>query len=64
MKVGIIGLGYIAKKAYLPVLSEKRRYRDSALYKKYRIIDKPISMNFDETERIVKHIELNEDSTI
>lgn len=106
MKIGIIGLGDIAKKAYLPVLSEKEgieliictRNVDTLnrLSKKYRVqekvqtvdelltkdidaafvstatvahfeiaekllssginiyIDKPISMNFDETERIVK----------
>ncbi|MEQ2525802.1 Gfo/Idh/MocA family oxidoreductase [Robertmurraya yapensis] len=105
MKIGIIGLGDIAKKAYLPVLSEKEgielvlctRNSDTlnSLSKKYRIqekvqsveklieigidaaivstateahfeiaetllrngihtyIDKPISMNFHETERIV-----------
>lgn len=104
MKIGIIGLGDIAKKAYLPVLSEKEnielvlctRNVDTlnGLAKKYRIqekvrtldelitkkidaafistateahyvtaekllksginvyIDKPISMNFHETERI------------
>lgn len=106
MKIGIIGLGDIAKKAYLPVLSEKvgieivlcTRNEETlnSLSKKYRIekkvqtvdelialgvdaaivstateahyetaeklirnginlyIDKPISMNFHETERIVK----------
>jgi virulence factor len=106
MKIGIIGLGDIAKKAYLPVLSEKEgielvlctRNQDTLniLSKKYRIhekvqsveelitkgidaaivstateshfeiaeillrngihtyIDKPISMNFHETETIVK----------
>jgi len=106
MKVGIIGLGDIAKKAYLPVLSEKEeielvlctRNRDvlETLSNKFRIqekvqtveelikkdidaaiisaateahvelaekliinginvyIDKPVSMNFHETERIVK----------
>ncbi|MFL0246108.1 Gfo/Idh/MocA family protein [Candidatus Clostridium stratigraminis] len=106
MKIGIIGLGDIAKKAYLPVLSEKEgidlvlctRNNDTlnSLSKKYRIletvqnvdeliskgidaafvstateahfevaekllmngintyIDKPISMNFDETQKIVK----------
>jgi virulence factor len=106
MKIGIIGLGDIAKKAYLPVLSEKEgidlvlctRNADTliSLSKKYKIqetvqtvdelitkdidaafvstatgahfetaekllksginiyIDKPISMNFHETERIVK----------
>lgn len=105
MKLGIIGLGDIAKKAYLPVLSEKEgielilctRNADTlnSLSKKYRIqekvqsveelieigidaaivstateahfeiaetllrngihtyIDKPISMNFHETEKIV-----------
>lgn len=105
MKVGIIGLGDIAKKAYLPVLSEKEGIEIvlctrnietlEKLSKKYRIsetvstveeliargidaafvsattnahyeiaekllqsgvntyIDKPISMNFDETQRIV-----------
>lgn len=105
MKIGIIGLGDIAKKAYLPVLSEKEgielvlctRNADTlnSLSKKYRIqekvqsveellnigidaaivstateahfeiaetllrngintyIDKPISMNFHETEKIV-----------
>lgn len=105
MKIGIIGLGDIAKKAYLPVLSEKEGIelvlctRNAAtlnsLSKKYRIsekvqtveelltknidaafvctateahyeiaekllksgihtyIDKPISLNFDETKRIV-----------
>ena len=105
MKIGIIGLGDIAKKAYLPVLSEKEgielvlctRNQDTldSLSKKYRIqemvrsveelitigidaaivstateahfeiaetllrngihtyIDKPISMNFDETKTIV-----------
>lgn len=107
MKIGIIGLGDIAKKAYLPVLSEKEgielvlctRNVDTLnhLSNKYRIqekvqsveeliklgidaaivstateahfeiaetllkngihtyIDKPISMNFHETETIVKH---------
>ncbi len=106
MKIGIIGLGDIAKKAYLPVLSEKEgielvlctRNADTLnrLSKKYRVqekvqtvdelltkdidaafvstatvahfeiaekllssginiyIDKPISMNFDEIERLVK----------
>lgn len=106
MKIGIIGLGDIAKKGYLPVLSEKEdielvlctRKVDTLdrLSKKYRIqevvhtvdeliakgidaafvstatnahyevaekllingintyIDKPISMNFHETEKIVK----------
>jgi virulence factor len=106
MKIGIIGLGDIAKKAYLPVLSEKEgidlvlctRNTDTlnSLSKKYRIqeivhtvdelitkgidaafvstateahfevaeklltngintyIDKPISLNFNETEKIVK----------
>ncbi len=106
MKIGIIGLGDIAKKAYLPVLSEKEdielvlctRNVDTLnkLAKKYRIlekvstvdelitmgidaafvstatdahfhiaekllkngintyIDKPISMNFNETAEIVK----------
>jgi virulence factor len=106
MKIGIIGLGDIDKKAYLPVLSEKEdidlvlctRNADTliSLSKKYKIqetvqtvdelitkdidaafvstatgehfetakkllnsginiyIDKPISMNFHETERIVK----------
>lgn len=106
MKIGIIGLGDISKKSYLPVLSEKEgielvlctRNADTLnnLSKKYRIqekvqtveelitmgidaafvstatnahfetaekllesgihiyIDKPISMNFHETERIVK----------
>jgi virulence factor len=106
MKIGIIGLGDIAKKGYLPVLSEKEdielvlctRNADTLdrLSKKYRIqemvhtvdeliakgidaafvstatnahyevaekllrngintyIDKPISMNFHETEKIVK----------
>lgn len=106
MKIGIIGLGDIAKKAYLPVLSEKEgidlvlctRNNDTlnSLAKKYRIqetvhnvdeliskgidaafvstateahfevvkklltngintyIDKPISMNFDETQKIVR----------
>ncbi|MBT2687296.1 Gfo/Idh/MocA family oxidoreductase [Bacillus sp. ISL-47] len=106
MKIAIIGLGDIAKKAYLPVLSEKEGIelvlctRNSeilnAIAKKYRIkekaqtvdelitmgiqaaivstateahfetaekllksgintyIDKPISMNFQETERIVE----------
>lgn len=106
MKIGIIGLGDIAKKAYLPVLSEKEgidlvlctRNNDTlnSLARKYRIqetvhnldeliskgidaafvstateahfeiveklltngintyIDKPISMNFDETQKIVK----------
>ncbi|MBL4931149.1 Gfo/Idh/MocA family protein [Clostridium paridis] len=106
MKIGIIGLGDIAKKGYLPVLSEKEgielvlctRNKDtlSRLSKKYRIsecvtkveeliemgvegvfvststeahfeiakkllqngihvyIDKPISLNFDETQEIVK----------
>lgn len=106
MKVGIIGLGDIAKKAYLPVLAEKEgielvlctRNNDilNKLAKKYRIaekvstvdeliekgidaafvstatdahfetaeklfrngintyIDKPISMNLEETEKIVK----------
>ncbi|WP_318502865.1 Gfo/Idh/MocA family oxidoreductase [Bacillus sp. T3] len=106
MKIGIIGLGDIAKKAYLPVLSEKEgielvlctRNEETlnTLSKKYRIkekvqtvdelislgidaailsaatdahyqiaetllqngintyIDKPISMNFLETEKIVK----------
>lgn len=106
MRIGIIGLGDIAKKAYLPVLSEKEGIEIvlctrntetlSILSKKYRIsetvstveeliakgmdavfisattnvhyeiaekllrngistyIDKPISMNFGETERIVK----------
>lgn len=106
VKIGIIGLGDIAKKAYLPVLSEKEgielvlctRNLDTlnSLSKKYKIqekvqtvaelitkdidaaflctateahfeiaekllksginiyIDKPISMNFHETERIVK----------
>lgn len=106
MKIGIIGLGDIAKKAYLPVLSEKEgvdlvlctRNTDTlnTLSNKFRIqekvqtveeliakeidaafvstateahfeiaeqllnnginvyIDKPISMNFHETERIVK----------
>ncbi|TKC18346.1 Gfo/Idh/MocA family protein [Robertmurraya kyonggiensis] len=105
MKLGIIGLGDIAKKAYLPVLSEKEgmklvfctRNVDTlnSLSKKYRVnekvqsveelieigidaaivstateahfeiaetllrngihtyIDKPISMNFHETEKIV-----------
>ncbi|SLL18024.1 inositol 2-dehydrogenase [Mycobacteroides abscessus subsp. abscessus] len=105
MKFGLIGLGDIAKKAYLPVLSEKEgielalctRNEDTLnkLSKKYRIeetvrtvdelihkkidaafistateahfeiaekllangihiyIDKPISMNYEETERIV-----------
>lgn len=105
MKIGVIGLGDIAKKAYLPVLAEKEnialvlctRNLDTLdrLAKKYRIeetvqtvadlitknidaaiistateahfeiaeillksginvyIDKPISMNFHETERIV-----------
>jgi virulence factor len=104
MRIGLIGLGDIAQKAYLPVLSEKEglelvlctRNLDTlnALAQKYRIpekvqtvdeliskgidaafvstateahfeiaekllengihlyIDKPISMNFDETERI------------
>ncbi|WP_066059477.1 Gfo/Idh/MocA family protein [Robertmurraya korlensis] len=106
MKIGIIGLGDIAKKAYLPVLSEKEeielvlctrnektlnrlsnKYRiqetvkniDELLSKKidaaivstateghfeiaekllqngvHTYIDKPISMNFHETERIVR----------
>jgi virulence factor len=106
MKIGIIGLGDIAKKAYLPVLSEKEgielvlctrneetltqlsnKYRiqetakniDELLSKKidaaivstateghfeiaekllqhgiHTYIDKPISMNFPETERIVR----------
>jgi virulence factor len=106
MKIGIIGLGDIAKKAYLPVLSEKEGIelvlctRDTntlnTLSKKYRIkdivhtvdeliakridaafvsaatnahyeiakkllrngintyIDKPISMNFHETAKIIK----------
>lgn len=106
MKIGIIGLGDIAKKSYLPVLSEKEgielvlctRNNDTLnrLSKKYRIvekvntvdelikkgidaafvstateghfevaekllrnginiyIDKPISMNFHETEKIVQ----------
>jgi len=106
MKIGIVGLGDIAKKSYLPVLSEKEgielvlctRNTDTLnrLAKKYRIketvntvdeliekgveavfvsaateghfevaekllkngintyIDKPISMNFHETETIVK----------
>ncbi|AWK51806.1 gfo/Idh/MocA family oxidoreductase [Clostridium beijerinckii] len=106
MKVGIVGLGDIAKKGYLPVLSEKEgielvlctRNTETLnkLSKKYRIaetvntveeliekgidaafvstatdghfqvaekllrsgintyIDKPISMNFHETEKIVK----------
>lgn len=106
MKLGIIGLGDIAKKAYLPVLSEKEgielvlctrneetltrlsnKYRiqetaknmDELLSKKidaaivstateghfeiaekllqhgiHTYIDKPISMNFPETERIVR----------
>lgn len=106
MKIGIIGLGDIAKKAYLPVLSEKEgielvlctRNEETlnTLSKKYRIqqkvqtveelissgidaafistatdahvemaekllqngisiyIDKPVSMNLHETERIVK----------
>lgn len=106
MKIGIVGLGDIAKKSYLPVLSEKEgielvlctRNTDTLnrLSKKYRIedkvntvdeligkgveavfvsvatdghfeiaekllrngihvyIDKPISMNFHETEKIVK----------
>ncbi len=106
MKIGIIGLGDIAKKAYLPVLSEKEgielvlctrneetltrlsnKYRiqetaknmDELLSKKidaaivstateghfemaekllqhgiHTYIDKPISMNFSETERIVR----------
>ncbi|MBU8918932.1 Gfo/Idh/MocA family oxidoreductase [Neobacillus sp. 114] len=106
MRIGIIGLGDIAKKAYLPVLSEKEgielvlctRNSDTlnTLAQKYRIqkkvqtvdeliakgidaafvstateahfeiaekllenginlyVDKPISMNFQETERIVK----------
>ncbi|MFL0267439.1 Gfo/Idh/MocA family protein [Candidatus Clostridium radicumherbarum] len=106
MKIGIIGLGDIANKAYLPVLSEKEgidlvlctRNTDTLnrISKKYRIpetartideliaigidaafvstatdahfevaekllingintyIDKPLSMNFDETLRIVK----------
>ncbi len=105
MKIGIIGLGDIAKKAYLPVLSEKEGIKLvlctrneetlNQLSNKYRIqetvknidellsknidaaivstateghfeiaekllqngihtyIDKPISMNFQETERIV-----------
>ncbi|MFE8700704.1 Gfo/Idh/MocA family protein [Cytobacillus sp. FJAT-54145] len=105
LKIGIVGLGDIAKKAYLPVLSEKEgielvlctRNEETlnTLSKKYRIkekvqsvdelitkdldaaivstateahfeiaeklllnginvyIDKPISMNFHETERIV-----------
>lgn len=105
MKIGIIGLGDIAKKAYLPVLSEKEGIELvlctrnvetlNSLSKKYRIqekvksveelinigidaaivstatkahfeiaetllsngintyIDKPISMNFHETEKIV-----------
>lgn len=106
MKIGIVGLGDIAKKGYLPVLTEKEgielvlctRNNDTLnrLAKKYRIaeivntvdeliakgldaafvstatdahfeaaekllrngintyIDKPISMNFEETEKIVK----------
>ncbi|MDD7794069.1 Gfo/Idh/MocA family protein [Clostridium sp. 'White wine YQ'] len=106
MKIGIIGLGDIAKKGYLPVLSEKEnielvlctRNKDtlSNLSKKYRIsecasnveelikkgvegvfvstateahfeiakkllqngihvyIDKPISLNFNETQELVK----------
>ncbi|ERI91008.1 oxidoreductase, NAD-binding domain protein [Clostridiales bacterium oral taxon 876 str. F0540] len=106
MKIGVIGLGDIAQKAYLPVLSEKEgielvlctRNKDTLekLSKKYRIndmvsaadelidkgidaafvstatnahyetakkllengintyIDKPISMNFNETQEIVK----------
>ncbi|MBL4934843.1 Gfo/Idh/MocA family oxidoreductase [Clostridium sp. YIM B02515] len=106
MRIGIIGLGDIAKKAYLPVLSEKEgielvlctRNKDTLerFSKKYRIndkastveelikkgidaafvstatdghyetakkllengintyIDKPISMNFNETQEIVK----------
>jgi virulence factor len=106
MRVGIIGLGDIAKKAYLPVLSEKEDIelvlctRNSVtlnnLAKKYRIkekyntleelirsgidaafistatdahfevaekilkhdinlyIDKPISMNYEETKKIVE----------
>ena len=106
MKIGIIGLGDIAQKAYLPVLSEKEgielilctRNAETLdkLASKYRIqekvrtveelitkgidaafvstateahfevaekllknginvyIDKPISMNFQETEKIVK----------
>ncbi|MGG0720196.1 Gfo/Idh/MocA family oxidoreductase [Robertmurraya massiliosenegalensis] len=106
MKFGIIGLGDIAKKAYLPVLSEKEEIELvlctrnaetlNSLSKKYRIqekvqsveeliaiginaaivstateahfeiaetllrngihtyIDKPISMNFHETEKIVQ----------
>lgn len=106
MKIGIVGLGDIAKKGYLPVLSEKEgielvlctRNTDTlnSISKKYRIqeivttvdeliakgveavfvstateghfevaekllrngintyIDKPISMNFNETQRIVK----------
>lgn len=106
MRIGIIGLGDIAKKAYLPVLSEKEgielvlctRNKDTLerVSKKYRIndkastveeliekgvdaafvstatdghyetakkllesgintyIDKPISMNFDETQEIVE----------
>ena len=106
MKIGIIGLGDIAKKGYLPVLSEKEnielvlctRIKDTLnrLSKKYRIsecvtnveeliekgvdgvfvstateahfeiakkllqkgihvyIDKPISLNFNETQEIVK----------
>ncbi|WP_238885011.1 Gfo/Idh/MocA family protein [Clostridium sp. YIM B02551] len=106
MKIGIIGLGDIAKKGYLPVLSEKEgielvlctRNKDTLkrLSKKYRIsecvtkveelidtgvegvfvstateahfeiakkllqngihvyIDKPISLNFNETQEIVK----------
>lgn len=111
MKIGIVGLGDIAKKAYLPVLSEKEgievvlctRNEDTLkrLSKKYRFqdrvqtvdeliakgidaafvstatdahfgvaekllsngintyIDKPISMNFDETVRIAKLAKAN-----
>jgi virulence factor len=111
MKIGIVGLGDIAKKAYLPVLSEKEdielvlctRNADTlnTLSAKYRIpekvqtveeliekdidgvivsaateahyeiaekllshgihtyIDKPISMNFQETERIVQLAEMS-----
>lgn len=63
MKIGIIGLGEIAKKAYLPVLSEKEgidlvlctRNMDTlnTLSKKYRIhekvqtVDELITMNID-----------------